>query len=72
MYPERGNKQQLCCKSARLVKSVYTTDLKSVPLSGYRFKSDSEQQIAIFDVRTRSCIATPGSYIILINHCIKS
>ena len=63
MRPERGNKQQLCCKSARLVKSVYTTDLKSVPLSGYRFKSDSEQQIAIFDVL---------KHIILINHCIKS
>ena len=62
MRPERDNKQQLCCKSARLVKSVYTTDLKSVPLSGYRFKSDSEQQITILDTL---------KYIILINDCIK-
>ena len=29
-------------KSAHLVKLVYTKDSKSVPVSGYRFESDSE------------------------------
>ena len=32
---------------ARLVKLVSTTDLKSVLLMGYRFKSDSEQSFSI-------------------------
>ncbi len=48
------------CSLAHLVETVDTTDLKSVPILGHRFKSDSEhlihRLINLDTVDCRSCL----------------